>query len=184
MIITSRDLDIFDFLEEYRIASTSTLTALFFPSLKYAQKRLKMLFDAGRLKRARLTMNHDYIYYLKKPGNYMHDLLRTEFYRYLYLNSRIINFVSEKQISNIRPDAIFAYEVNGKQRLGLLEVEISNKGLDTDKYDIFYSSGEYKRYFPSMPPIYIVARKPKKLISNVNFIFIDTDFSNFKLLEV
>jgi hypothetical protein len=144
--------------------------------------RMKTLAVNNRVKRARLTMNHDYIYYVKKPGNYMHDLLVTEFYRELSIYSKILNFVSEKEIGKIRPDAIFGFEIDNKQRLGLLEVEISHKGFDFEKYENFYHSAAYKEFFPVMPTVYIIGRNikiPKN--SSATYIIIDTGLTNFKL---
>lgn len=182
MMLTRRDLDILNFLEEYKIASTSTLTAVFFPSKSTCQKRMRILTDNKRVKRARLTMNHDYIYYVKKPHKVMHDLLVTEFYRELYYQSKILNFVVEKGLGRIRPDAIFGFEISGIQRLGLLEVEISHKGFDYEKYESFYRSGAYKEWFPVMPTIYIVCNRVKLPVnSSLKYVTIKTDFSNFKL---
>jgi hypothetical protein len=127
-------------------------------------------------------MNHDYIYYVRKPGNYIHDLLVTEFYRELHKRSKILNFVIEKEIGEIRPDAIFGFEIDGKQRLGLLEVEISHKGFDFEKYETFYRSGVYKEYFPVMPMVYIVGRSIKvPKTSIVEYTIINTDLTNLKL---
>jgi hypothetical protein len=181
-MLTRRDLDILNFIEEYRIASTTTLTALFFPSLRSCQLRLRTLAVNGKVKRARLTMNHDYIYYVKKPGNFMHDLLVTEFYRELSQRSKILNFVSEKGLGKIRPDAIFGFEFEGKQRLGLLEVEISHKGFDFEKYEEFYRTVAYKEWFPIMPTVYIVGRniKPPKT-TQIKYVTIITDMSDFRL---
>jgi hypothetical protein len=182
MMLTRRDLDIINYLEEFRIASTTTLTAFFFPSLRSCQMRLKTLTVNGNIKRARLTMNHDYIYYVKKPGNYMHDLLVTEFYRCLSERCKILNFVSEKSIGKIRPDSIFAIEYEGKQRLGLLEVEISHKGFDYEKYEEFYKTAAYKEFFPVMPAVYVVCRSAKlPKSSQVKYVAIKTDMSDFRL---
>lgn len=182
MMLTRRDLDIINFLEEYKIASTTTLTAFFFPSLRSCQIRLKTLTVNGRLKRARLTMNHDYIYYVKKPYNVMHKLLATEFYRELYSCSNVLSFVVEKGLGKIRPDAIFGY-VDGKNtRLGMLEIEISHKGFDFEKYENFYRTAAYKEFFPIMPTVYIVCKNikiPKS--SQVKYVTIKTDMSNFRL---
>jgi hypothetical protein len=143
---------------------------------------LKKLAENGRIKRARLTMNHDYIYYTKKPGNYMHDLLVTDFYRELQKRVKVLNFVSEKQIGKIRPDGIFAYEIDGKQRLGLLEVEISHKGFDFEKYEEFYRTAAYKEFFPVMPTVYIVCRSAKlPKSSQIKYVTIKTDISDFRL---
>ena len=181
MMLTRRDLDIISFLEDYKIASTSTLTTFFFPSKRSCQMRLKTLADYKYIKRARMTMNHDYIYYIKKPYKVTHDLLITEFYRELKLSSNIISFVVEKQIGKIRPDAIFAFE-NRTQKLGLLEVEISNKGFDYEKFETFYRSGIYKEYFPMMPTVYVIGNKTK-LPNNplVNYKTINISLSDFRL---
>jgi hypothetical protein len=143
---------------------------------------MKTLAVNGKVKRARLTMNHDYIYYIKKPGNFMHDLLVTDFYRCLATRSKILNFVSEKSIGKIRPDAILACEIDSKQRLGLLEVEISHKGFDFEKYEEFYRSGAYREYFPVMPTVYVICRNVKlPKSSQIKYVAIKTDMSDFRL---
>jgi hypothetical protein len=90
--------------------------------------------------------------------------------------------VPEKSLGKIRPDAIFAIEYEGKQRLGLLEVEISHKGFDFEKYEEFYRSGNYRDFFPIMPTVYVVGRsiKPPKN-TQIKYIVIKTDMSDFKL---
>lgn len=180
MMLTRRDLDIINFLEEFRIASTSTLKELFFPSLRSCQIRLKTLCDNQKIKRARLTMNHDYIYYVKKPYGVMHDLLCTEFYRELMSHSTVLQCAIDRQVGKIRPDAIFAFKIGDKQCLGCLEVEISHKGFDFDKYENFYRTGAYKEHFPIMPTVYIVGKvKPPK--SLIRYIVIKPDMSDFNL---
>jgi hypothetical protein len=90
--------------------------------------------------------------------------------------------VSEKSIGKIRPDAIFACEIDGKQRLGLLEVEISHKGFDFEKYEEFYRSASYKEFFPVMPTVYIVCKNTKlPKSSQIKYVAIKTDMSDFKL---
>lgn len=182
-MMTSRDFDIIDFLIDYQIATTSTIASKFFTSGVRCQIRMKQLYDDKRVKRARLSFNHDYMYYVNKPKQYMHQLLITEFYGELMRNSNVITFTKSKKIGNIIPDSIFAYEIDGVKKLGLLEVEISNKGFDYEKYEKFFLSGEYSNYFPEMPPVYIVcknARIPKN--TPVKFIKIKTDLSNFKIM--
>jgi DNA-binding Lrp family transcriptional regulator len=182
MVLTRRDLDIINFLEDNRIASTSTLNTLFFPSLSACQKRMKTLFDNKRVKRARLMMNYDYIYYVNKPKKVMHDLLVTEFYNSLMKQRNVLQFRIDKELGKIRPDAIFVYEKDGKQQLGLLEVEISHKGFNYQKYETFYKSGSFRTWFPVMPTVYVVcqnAKLPKD--GSINFIKVKTDMSDLKL---
>lgn len=182
MMLTRRDLDIINFLEEYRVASTSTLTAMFFPSLRSCQIRLKTLAVNQKIKRARLTMNHDYIYYTKKPYGVMHDLLCTEFCRELMSRATVLQCVIEKQLGKIRPDAVIAFKYNNKQCLGLLEVEISHKGFDFEKYENFYRTGAYKDFFPVMPTVYVVCKNAKLPKSTqIKYVTIKTDMSDFRL---
>jgi hypothetical protein len=181
-MLTRRDLDIINFLEEYRIASTSTLKTLFFPSLSACQKRMKTLNDNSKVKRARMTMNYDYLYYVNKPKKVMHDLLVTEFYNHIIDQSKVLQFRIDKELGKIRPDAIFAFEKNGRQQLGLLEVEISHKGFDYEKYETFYKTAAYKNWFPIMPTVYVVcqnAKIPKD--TPIKFIKCNPDLSDLKL---
>jgi hypothetical protein len=127
-------------------------------------------------------MNNDYIYYVKKPYGVMHDLLCTEFYRELMKRATVLQCAIEKPLGKIRPDAIFAYSLNGKQCLGLLEVEISHKGFDFEKYEEFYRTGAYKTYFPVMPTVYVICKNVKLPKSTqIKYVTIKTDMSDFRL---
>ena len=84
-MITQRDQDILNFLEDFHAATTSQLQRLFFngTSYRYSCKRLQYLYEQGFLKRMRSTISNEYAYYLKKPSMFQqihHDLLRTELY--------------------------------------------------------------------------------------------------------
>jgi hypothetical protein len=48
--------------------------------------------------------------------------------------------------SPIRPDAIFGYVENGKNKIGLLEIELSKKGFNMAKYERFVKTQEYLNY--------------------------------------
>ena len=182
MMLTRRDLDIIYFLEDYKVASTQTLKELFFPSLSACQKRLKILYDNKRVQRVRPYLNHDYEYFIKKPKRYTHCLLATEFYRELSKQSKVDTFLVDKELGNIRPDAIFGYEINGKKYIGLLEVEISNNGFNYEKYEKFYSSGDYKKFFPVMPTVYMIYRNGKQpQDTKVKYIRLNINLDNFKL---
>lgn len=156
---TSRDLEIREFLETYKVATTSTLEHFFFPSLSSCQKRLKKMTDAKEIKRYRDNINGEYVYCTKRPKQFRHSLLVTEFYREFSKNYKIVNYKIEPVLGNIRPDAVFGYIKNGKNYIGILEVEISNKGFNFNKYEKFNSSNEYKNFFPVMPCIFIVTNK-------------------------
>ena len=135
-MITTRDLKVVDFVETYKVAHTSTLAKVFFTSDTLYYKRLQEICKNGLLKRYRDSVSNEYIYFKKPPKQLAHSLLVTDFYRELHMKSdEIVNFKIEPVMVSIRSDAVFGYKYNGRNYLGLLEVEISHKGFDYGKYD-------------------------------------------------
>lgn len=156
-MLTSRDYEIIEFVKEVKVASTSTISQLYFPSLRAAQIRLSVISSEGALKRSRSSVSNEFAYFSAKPKQFRHSLLVSDFYRELSKYAVVKNFHVEPVIGNIRPDAIFGYQIGDKKYLGLLEVEISNKGLDLYKYNKLYSGEGYKQFFPTMPIIFVVS---------------------------
>jgi hypothetical protein len=181
---TTRDNEIISFLSNYKVATTSTIAEVFFPSIYACYKRLAVLHNEKLIKRTRDFISEEYIYHIKKtlPSQWKHSLLVTDFYRELHKKAEILNFKIEPVYGDIRPDAVFGYKSHGVVAMGLLEVEISHKGFNSNKYEKFYISDSYKNYYPIMPTVFIVGdnvKLPDKC--NVKYKVIKTDFSNFKL---
>lgn len=158
-MLTTRDYEIIDFVKEFKVADTNTISSLFFPSKSACQKRLKAMHDAKVLKRARDSLNDCYIYFHRPPKQLRHSLLVSKFYKILFECSTVIKFTVEPIYGDIRPDAAFVYTINSITRLGLLEVELSNKGFDWVKYDRFFSHDNYKKYMTVKPILFIVSDK-------------------------
>ncbi|MEA5057792.1 MAG: hypothetical protein VB047_09585 [Anaerotignum propionicum] len=158
-MITDRDYEVIEFLKSYKVASTDTISELFYEGkLRTAQHRLKSLVDKKQIKRSREAVNNQYIYYIKKPVHLRHSLLITDFYRELHkYSSSVVFFTREPDICGKRPDAVFGYRINGYECLGLLEVEISNKGFDRDKY----CNTKFLNFFPIAPKLFIISNQKK-----------------------
>lgn len=133
-MITERDYKVVEFLDTYKIASTNTITKLFYPSTRVAQNRLTELVEHKLIKRERLSVTNHYTYYTRKPKQLRHALAITDFYRELANISKVHMFINECKFNNIIPDAIFGYNFCGEDKLGILEVELSNKTFDFSKY--------------------------------------------------
>ncbi|MDF2588200.1 MAG: hypothetical protein K0S41_2041 [Anaerocolumna sp.] len=182
--MTTRDYQIVNFITDFKVATTSTIAEVFFPSIYACYKRLAVMYDENVIKRTRDFVSQEYIYHVKKtpPKQLKHSLLVTDFYRELHKKAEILNFKIEPVYGDIRPDAIFGYKSHGMIYMGLLEVEISHKGFNSNKYEKFYISDNYKNHYPIMPTVFIVGdnvKLPDKC--NVKYKVIKTDFSNFKL---
>jgi hypothetical protein len=182
-MMTTRDIDIVEFLDEYKVARTSTLAEIFFPSIHSCYNRLSVLSENRLLHRSRDFITNEFIYHKKKlPKQLTHSLLVSDFYRELHKRCKVISFKIEVTMDNMRPDAVFGYSIGDKNYFGILEVEISHKGFNYGKYERFYSSEAYKTYLPVMPVIFVVGDRVKLPDrSSVHYKVINTDFSNFIL---
>lgn len=179
-MITKRDKKVIDFLEQFKIANTSTIHELFYPSLRVAQNRLKTLTDHKAIKRTRNHINMEYLYYIKKPRQIKHRLLLTDFHRELNKMVKIIDFQNEFIIEHLRADGFVAYKYNNKGYIAFIEVEISNKSLDINKYKKLFKEGKYKLYFPVFPKLIVITNKKISEIKEFEVIQIKEDFSNFQ----
>ena len=130
--------------------------------------------------RSRSSVTNQYIYYIKKqPAQLRHSLLITDFYRELHkYTSSIAFFTKEPNLNGKKPDAVFGYRKNGSECIGLLEVEISNKGFDNEKY----SDLSFCKMFPYSPKLFIISNKSKVNTKGmkIDYVILDIEMSNLK----
>jgi len=180
-MITDRDYEVIEFLKTFKVASTDTLTELFYKNPRTARYRLKQLTDKKMIRRSRDAVTNQYLYFVKKPAQLRHSLLVTDFYRELNkYTSQVVFFARETEICGKRPDAVFGYRINKDEYVGLLEVEISHKGFDCDKY----RNSKFVNYFPVKPKLFIVSNQKKIKTDDLLCAcsVCDTNLSNVKLL--
>lgn len=180
MVVTERDKKVIGFIEEFKVATTDTIHELFYPSLKVAQRRLRLLTENNLLKRDRDHFTAQYYYYINKSRQLRHSLLLTDFYRELNKRVKIKLFRKEFPIEDIRPDGLVIYEVEDKNYIACVEVELSNTP-DIGKYERLYKGEAYKKYFNGVfPLIYYVTNKDIPT-TTLKVIKISEDMSNFKI---
>lgn len=151
-MLTARDKKTLDFLEQHKVARTSTLSALY-PSRNVCYKRLQRLTADGMVKRCRDISSPEYVYYLDRPKQLKHSLLVSDFYSALAKQAKITCFMVEPTFDNIRPDAAVSFIDRGIERTAFLEVELSNKGFDAQKYKQF----NWRKYFDEQPELFVVS---------------------------
>lgn len=179
MRVTKRDKEVIEFIQDNKAATTETIKELFYPSLRVAQNRLKLMYDNKLLQRDRDYYTSQYYYYIKKPVQARHCLLLTDFYRHLSSMAQIEIFEKEFTIENIRPDALVAYRYANRNYIAFVEIELSNTP-NIEKYEKLYKSGKYKDYFPVFPLIYYVTDK-KIPDTKLKVIQISDDMNDFRL---
>lgn len=179
-MITCRDQDILNFLQDFHIATVNQIHKLFFKfaSPRYTRKRLKYLTDSGIIKRARSLIDNSYAYYIdKKPQQIHHDLIRSELYMNIKNNYEILLWSNEAPVSNIRPDALCYIKHSGIVFPVMVEVHLSNK-FDFDKY-----KQDFKPIFGIVPRVIICTdRQTKPPVLPVKFKIVGLDMSGLDTL--
>lgn len=179
-MITNRDYMVIEFLHKFKIASTNTISELFYPSLRVAQNRLLQMVKHKEIKRDRDNFTMEYCYYIKKPKQLKHSLLLTNFYRELHKSGcNILQFENEVTMGDLRSDGFVIFKHKEKTYLNFIEVQISNNKLDTEKYRTLLISGKYKDYgLPVFPRLIAITNKNVPSIDKYKLIKINEDMNN------
>lgn len=165
--LTERDIEIIEFVKEFKAASTTTIARLFFPSLATAERRLKKLCESKKLYRNRDDIISEYYYYTKKPTNLKHALVIADVYSLIKEQHHIIKYKREYVIkyrsSNVRTDLMLVLKVNNKLVPLLIEIDLCKKY--NNKYTDYISKGYYSQIFGVKPEVVVVSnRTPESTI--------------------
>ena len=169
--LTQRDIEIINFIKEYKIADTETLTTLFFPSQATCEKRLRKLVEARKLNRYREDILHSYVYYKgQRPTNIKHTLAISKVYSMLSSCYQIVKCRREYEFRYLnkclRADLFVVIKVKDKLIPIIVEVELCK--TYKHKYDDFINSKYYQKYFPIEPIIVVVSNNsPKYTVGQV-----------------
>lgn len=187
-----RDHNIVQFIDNFQAATTDTIHELFFikedgthTTLRMAQDTLKRLEEYKEIKRDRRHVSEQYYCYPvgRKPTSQLkHTLLITDFYRELHrLKGVKIYEFARVTTGDFRPDSIVAFTINDSDLIIIfLEVEISNKKFDIEKYAKYRRKKEYETIGVDEMPTLVVVTNKRKLpdAHGINVIKIKTDLSD------
>lgn len=182
IILTDRDKEIIQFLKDFKVATTTTISEIYFnSSVRPCQRRLKYLSEHGYIKSYQETVITEKIHYIrKKPVNLKHALILSEFIAKLKLNNiEVIKYKVPYKLDNVIADAFIAIRVNNKNNIYFVEVE-NTKKFDLDKYEKLYYSRMWKEIFPVFPNIIVITDKKVTINNKFNIIEIKLDLSNLK----
>ena len=141
-MITDRDRQIINFLKEVNVADTKTIAILFFNGgIRRAQQRLKILCDSNHIKVFRDTAITQNVFYVgRKPKNWKHKIVFSQLLAQLKLNNiTILKYRTPFKIDQVIADGFIAININGKNKIYLVEVE-RTKSFNTNKYlELYYN---------------------------------------------
>lgn len=176
-MITNRDKEVINFIDSFKVATTQTIADLFYPNVKIAQRRLRILTDHKQLKRDREHFTSQYYYYIAKPKQIRHCLLLTQFYSKASKLMSIEYFDNEfSYFEEIRPDGFMAGVYKEKNEIYFVEVEISNTP-DVEKYEKLYLSGRWN-IFPKFPTVIFITDKKVRVSKYFRVIVIGENMEN------
>lgn len=107
------------------------------------------------------SVNEEYLYYITMPKQLKHALTLTNFYSTFRKDHKIVDFRVQPKLGSVIPDAMISYiDRDGKTGVAAaLEIELSHKKIDLQKYLKWQASGEYMSFLPYMPRIMILTDK-------------------------
>jgi hypothetical protein len=115
-MITKRDRQVINYLQEYKCAHTSTLTR-FYPDLRTCQRRLKILCDSREIRRARDNINQEYIYFVSKPKQLRHSVMVTDFLREFSKIVELQKCLIKFELNGVKPDALIGFKKDNRYTL-------------------------------------------------------------------
>lgn len=183
-MLQERDNRVIDFIEEFKVARTSTIYELFFKnvSLRYCRKRLAKLCEYKELKREKNHISDEYIYYIQKPKHLKHELLLTDFYRELNKIVNIIGFKCTYSIGSIIADGLVGYKLKNTKGviIAFVEIQTRNNPVDIEKYEKLFYSNEWVKEFESFPKVIAITNKKVKKVEEFEVIKIKENLKDIK----
>lgn len=180
IVITDRDKEIIQFLKDFKVATTTTISDLYFnSSIRPCQRRLKFLSEHGYIKSYQENVITEKIHYVgRKPINLKHALILSDFISKLKLNDiEIIKYKVPFKIENLIADAFIAIKKHNKNYIYFVEVE-NTKKFNLSKYEQLYYSRSWKEIFPIFPGIIVISDRKVNKNSIFNIVDIKLDLSN------
>lgn len=172
IIITDRDEKIIEFLNIFKVATTSTIATIFFNGSKRpCSRRLKYLREHGFIKSSQEFICLEQIHYInKKPTQLKHNTIISNFIGKLHSeNINILKLKKEFKIDSVRCDLLVVCEVDKKVQIYMVEV-CNTKPFDLDKYIKLKRYGNWDKTFPVFPTIISISNKPVKTSKEINII--------------
>lgn len=183
IILTERDNQIIEFLNQYKCATTSTIANLFFNgSRRPTTRRLKHLREHGFIKSSQEYVSIEQIHYVsKKPSQLRHSCILSNFISKLHENNiEIIKTKVEFKIDNIRSDGLVICKINNDLKIFLIEVCITKK-FDLKKYQKLKQNNNWKNIIPIFPTVIVISDKLVDIDKNLNIICMNLKLDNFNL---
>lgn len=178
IILTDRDKQIIEFLNDFKCATTTTISNMFFNgSLRPTQRRLKNLREHGYIRSYQVDILSENIHYIKKrPTQLQHSLILSSFISELKkADIEILKYKVSYKLENIIADCFLAIRYKEKNHIYFVECE-NTKSFNISKYEELYFNRAWREVFPIFPSIIVISDRTVKKSNSFNVIDIKLDF--------
>ena len=149
-----RDKAIIAAVEKHKVLTTEQIECLLFSDIAYgkrmAQRRMKRLTEAKRIRRTRVEFDQPYHYFLEKPGQIEHTVWVNWAYIWIRKNLKkweeLQSFQTEADFGVLRADAVAGVKntVTGELKIYFVEVDLGHNAFDkVKKYNRLYEEDRY-----------------------------------------
>ena len=163
--MTLRDIEIYNFIEEFGSINTKQAAKIFFQTKENgtpisqkrlrATQRLKKIAENNKLK-VLLSGSKMQNFYIRKPPT-QHRIKLIDLYAELVdRGAKILEFNREVKLENVYPDALVVFEINGIKRAWFVEIDIYNS-TNPAKYLPLYKTNEMQRIYGVFPAVVIIS---------------------------
>lgn len=183
IVLTERDSNIIEFLEQYKCATTSTISTIFFNgSSRPCNRRLQYLREHGFIKSSQEYVSVEKVHYInKKPTQLKHSCISSSLIAELIkLDCDILKSKVEFKIGNVRSDLFIAINYKGNNYIYLVEV-CNTKKFDLKKYTKLYDSNYWREYFPVFPKILVISDKEVEVNNKLDIKICKLNFMDLKI---
>lgn len=180
IVLQDRDNKIIEFLRDFKCATTSTISDLFFNgSIRPTQRRMKFLTEHGYIRAYQENVITEKIYYIKrKPIQLKHSLILSSLIAELKKHDvEILKYKVSYKLDHVIADCFLAIRYNNKNYIYFIEIE-NTKKFDLKKYEDLYFSRSWKNVFPLFPNILVVSNRVVNKNNKLSITNIKLDFSN------
>lgn len=165
--LTSRDRNIYNFIEAYESITIDQCSKIFMTDKKrryeIACRRLNRLLELDYIKVGTIKYSHQNVYYIDKKLSY-HDLMVIQYCaEIMALGATEIRLERNKNWnSDFISDGFVYFKINGKSYISIIEVCLSNRKVHLDKYDDLYTSNVIQDAYGVEPSLVIISEFHEK----------------------
>lgn len=170
-MLTSRDLKMLEFIEEYEGLTINQASKIFFKgkySKDMARKRLKILADNKILKYSTVWSCKERIYYKATNTMTAHKKILIDFYAEMISHgAEVLEFKKEVKYmeGTLRSDGFMYIKYKNRKFIMFIEVDFTHS-TDISKYELLCHTNELQDEWGVFPKLIIITEHEKKYRSN------------------